>query len=160
MKDPSTMTEMERLRLWFRDPVAKLSGDDAFVVLMVSMSLWERYVRALINEEGGDSSPNGFEQRAADLLNINKNTFNKFWGMFRVGMQHYLQPKVFSSGGVQYSWKIHADYPDRPTLEKVSDSLIYVIIDPWKWFDLVFGFWEGRPDLLSRLSEFPIGSVY
>jgi hypothetical protein len=160
MPDSSQLSEIERLRLWFKFPVSKLSGDGAFVVLMISMSLWERYVYALINEEVGDSSKNAFEQRAADLLGIDKDTFNKFWGMFRVGLQHHLQPKIFEKNGIKYRWEISCDFPDCPALRKDADDLIVVIIDPWKWFNLVFDFWEKRPDLLSRLSEFPLAKVY
>jgi len=154
------MTSIEKLRLWFRDPIKKLSGDDAFVCLSISMSLFERYIYALLNESGGQADKAAFEAKAADVLNIDPNVFNKFWGMYRVGLQHYLQPKIFESGGIKYRWEIERGAGAKPTMDKTDSDTCVVRVDPWDWFDLVFGFWETRPELLDRLKDFPIAEIY
>ena len=159
MEDKAALSEIDRLRLWFKTPVSKLSGDDAFVVLMVSMSLFERYAKAVLSEQQIKATPEEFRRQSAKILDLEQDVFDKFWGMFRDGLQHCLQPKVFETGGTRYRWKIDSAYGERPRFE-TSENTIYVTIDPWKWFDLVFSFWEKRPDLLSRLTDYPLGTIF
>ncbi len=160
MPDSPQLSKIERLRLWFKSPVSKLSGDDAFVVLMVSMSLFERFVKASLKEQNLKATPEKFRQEAAHILNLDSNLFNKFWGMYRDGMQHYLQPKTFTSGDIKYSWEISSRHSKLPEFRIDSPTHHTVIVNPWEWFSLVFDLWEGRPDLLDKLSEYPIGSIY
>lgn len=78
MSPDLSLSPIERLRLWFRDPIKKLSGDDAFVCLSISLSLFERYVYAVLNEEGVDADRPAFEKRASEILKIDKDVINKY----------------------------------------------------------------------------------
>ncbi|MFA5234058.1 MAG: hypothetical protein WC390_06615 [Sulfurimonas sp.] len=160
MSPDLSLPPIERLRIWFRDPVKKLSGDDAFVCLSISLSLFERYVYAVLSEEGSNADKKSFEKKASDILQIDLEVVNKFWGMYRTGLQHFLQPKIFESNGIKYRWEICGNFSAKPELVKKAPNLYIVRIDPWKWFNLVFDLWEKRPDLLDRLSDFPLGEIY
>ena len=158
MSDSTSLSEIERLRIWFKSPVSKLSGDDAFVVLMISFSLFERFIKASLDERNINGKQ--FPVEAAKVLNIDENVFRNFWEVYRHGIQHFLQPKKHKDKGVIYGWEINSKHPNLPTYRVETSQFTTIILNPWGWFDLVFDLWEQKPELLNQLAVFPIGSIY
>ena len=91
---------------WFATPILHLrsisSGDGAFAALMISFGLFERYVKSTLKRDSIKAGPGAFFERSAQILSVDQILFEKFWGMYRDGIQHYLQPRIFESKGVKY----------------------------------------------------------
>lgn len=67
-----------------------------------------------IVRRGEKANPEAFMADASRLTVVDTECFDKFWEMYRVGIQHFLQPKNFESKGVRYGWSISADIPAMP----------------------------------------------
>ncbi|HVX91061.1 MAG TPA: hypothetical protein VHC20_05560 [Candidatus Paceibacterota bacterium] len=155
---------LSKFERWFAGPIRLLSaigsGDGAFVALSVSFALFERYVKSDLKRSGRDGSPPEFFARSAQLAGLDEDLFKKFWGMFRDGIQHYLQPKTFESKGVKYGWSVSADYPAMPYYLVDTPDDKTIAFDPWKWTDFVLGLYEKDPSILDILESHSLGHVY
>jgi hypothetical protein len=79
--------------------------------------------------------------------------------MYRDGIQHYLQPKVFESKGVKYSWDISAEYGATPRYLVDEPTKKVIAIDPWKWTDYVLGLYEADPAVLTVMESHALGEI-
>jgi hypothetical protein len=145
------LTHFER---WFATPLRLLrtleNGDGAFVALSMSFALFERYVKSDLKRKGQEANPANFFADAAALTGVDIDLFKKFWGMYRDGIQHYLQPKQFTSNGIEYGWVIDSQFPAMPYYLMNSDTERVIALDPWKWADFVLGLYENDPAILTR----------
>ena len=158
-----SMTPLQKFDHWFTDPLNALlvlkNGNAAFVVFQVSFALWERLIKSLLKAEKVKASPDNFVSRSADYLNIDPGLFDKFWGMYRDGIQHYLQPKPFTSGGVRYGWSISADFGALPEFEEKAADHKIIRINPAAWANYVLEEWRKRPDLLEVFESHKFGEI-
>jgi hypothetical protein len=159
------MTPQEKIERWFLTPVVRLeqieNGDGAFAAMSISLSLYERFVHSQLHSTGQKATPEAFEAFGASDLNVPADVFNKFWGMYRVGIQHFFQPKRFTSKGIRYGWRISADYKETP--EFLSDpnekDLIHVVINPWSFAKLVGERYRNNFNVFDELTDFLSGSL-
>jgi hypothetical protein len=160
-----TMTPEDKLERWFLAPVKSLArldnGDGAFAALSISLSLYERLIHSRLHAQHLSASPNDFESFAANDLGVTSDVFNKFWGMYRVGIQHFFQPKRFTSNGIRYGWQISSDYKNVPEciVDPTDHDLIHVVINPWAFAELVGQKVRGDLSLFDELPDFPSGVV-
>ena len=157
------MTASERLEHWFAEPLRQIEAlkdcNAAFLAFMASFGLFERFIKAALDERDIKATPAEFRREAAATLGICDDVFDKFWGMYRDGIMHYLQPRVFTTKGVKYGWDVDASYGELPEFERKAPDQIIIRINPWKWSALTVRLWQERPDLLERLEKYPFGKV-
>jgi hypothetical protein len=158
------MSPLEKFDHWFAEPLSQLpelkNCNAAFIAFQISFALWERLIKSQLKQEKIDANPKNFIARSAKHLNVDDELFDKFWGMYRDGIQHYLQPKVFTSKGVKYGWEIDAGYGALPEYyEKAPDHKI-IRISPWKWASRVVDEWRKRTDLLEVFDSHRFGDIY
>jgi hypothetical protein len=143
------MTSQDKFDHWFTEPLSQLPdlkrGNAAFVAFQVSFALWERFIKSLLKFERIKANSENFFNRSAEHLNIDLDLFKKFWGLYRDGIQHYLQPKPFTSGGIRYGWGIDASYGALPEFHELSADHKIIRISPWKWAILVAQEWRKAP---------------
>jgi hypothetical protein len=155
---------LAKFERWFASPIFLLKalpdGDGAFAALSISFSLFERYVKSDIVRRGEKATPHAFEADAVRLTGVEQDCFEKFWGMFRVGIQHYLQPKTFETKGVKYGWNISAEHPAMPyyMINTANEKLI--AFDPWKWAEWVLDLYRNDPEILDIMESHALGEVY
>lgn len=158
-----TSQDLVNFERWFATPIRLLrstsSGDGAFAALMISFGLFERYVKSTLKRDNIKANPDAFFKRSAQLLNLDQTLFEKFWGMYRDGIQHFLQPKIFESNGIKYRWSIEGTYPAKPfyTVDEVNHKVI--AFDPWKWCELVLELYENDPEVLGVFESHPMGQI-
>jgi len=158
-------TPEERVQRWFLAPVnslATLDNDDgAFAALSISMSLYERLIHSQMHSQNPPANPSDFDSFAANDLGISSFTFDKFWGMYRFGIQHFFQPFQFESEGAQYCWAMCPSDKAVPELGFCVDrsDLCSVHINPWEFAKLVGQKILKNPQLLNELFEYPAGKV-
>lgn len=159
-----SMSALEKYERWFFSPLLELEkmgkGDGAFIALSVSFGLFERFIKSELKRKNIKGNYENFLSEAVSLLEIDKDLFDKFWGMYRDGIQHYLQPKVFTSGGVTYGWQIGASYGELPQFHQISSVEKVIIISPWKWAVKVVELWRARPELLETFNSHSLGKIY
>jgi hypothetical protein len=164
MSNAILMTSQEKFDHWFTDPLSQLSdlkrGNAAFVAFQVSFALWERLIKSQLKREGINANPENFIARSAKDLNLDLDLFDKFWGMYRDGIQHYLQPKPFTSKGIKYGWEIDGDYGPLPEFYEKAPNHKIIRISPWKWANFVASEWRNRLDLLDVFVSHRFGDVY
>lgn len=161
------MTPLEKFGEWFERPLKELESlkdcNAAFLAFMVSFGLFERFIKSDLKLRGIDGNPENFRAEAAKILRLERDLFDKFWGMYRDGIQHYLQPKRFCSKGVKYDWQISADFGALPKWFDPKDPLekiMIIRISPWKWSKHVLCLWHSRLDLLEILDSHRLGEVF
>ncbi len=149
---------------WFAAPIHLLkalpNGDGAFATMSISFSLFERYIKSDLVRSGKTANPSAFLKRASEITRVDEECFDKFWGMYRVGIQHFLQPKVFESKGVKYGWSINSDYPALPYFMIDTDTEKLIAFDPWKWADWVVDLYRADPNILEIMESHALGDIY
>jgi|GEM_PF-523990 len=148
---------------WIIQPLEKLrsipNGDGAFIALGAAFSLYERYVKSSLAQLGQAEGPDEFRRFAATDLGIKEELFNRFWGSYRDGIQHSLQPKRYTSGKIRYGWEVGDAHGALPTLFAPSADLRIVCINPWKFIDLVLVRYQSRPDLIDFKDSWKFGVI-
>lgn len=155
------LTHFER---WFATPLRLLrtleNGDGAFIALSVSFALFERYVKSDLKRKEQEANPGNFFADASSLTGVDLDLFKKFWGMYRDGIQHYLQPKQFTSNGIEYGWVIESQFPAMPYYVVDTPTERVIAIDPWKWTDFVLELYEKDPAILGIMESHAFGGIY
>jgi len=155
------MSSKKHFELWFANPLNELeqrSEHGAFLAFMVSFSLFERFVKSKLDAENRNGKE--FFDEDAAVLGIDRQLFGDFWDMYRVGIMHYLQPKIGKKDGLLLSWEIAAEYGELPEyFLDTEENIWFIRISPWKWAKLTVRLWESRPDLLDKLEKFPMGRI-
>lgn len=155
---------IEQFDRWFAFPIRLLKsidkGDGAFVALSVSFALFERYVKSDLKRKSKPANPQNFFADASNLTGVDLDLFKKFWGMYRDGIQHFLQPKRFTSSGIEYGWVIEAQFPAMPYYLVDTPTERVIAIDPWKWADFVLALYENDPEILDVMESHALGGIY
>ena len=163
-----TTSVADKFDRWVVSPLAALrkipNGDGAFASLSIAFSLYERYLVSKL-ELLGDSSPSKrYELASLDFDSmVTAGDFQDFWDMFRVGIQHYLQPKNFTKGKdkTRWGWDISEQkgYKKYPVTVNPEPDLFKITIDPWAFVDHVLVRWKQTPELIDSLDKFVFGEI-
>ena len=169
------MTSPEKFEKWFAAPISEIeasSADSAFIVLGISCSMFERFVKSrmkLEKDELGirqmtkEQKSAFFYKFAPQVLGMTDPTlFSNFWEMYRVGIAHFFMPQVVDWNGKKWSHCISVEkgFADLP--EYFHDPYFgdVIRINPWRWTERVVNLWRSRPDLLDVLQAFPLAEVH
>jgi hypothetical protein len=161
------LSSREKFERWVETPLEVLrnipNGDGAFVALCISFSLYERFIHSVIKSPNSQTSPDFFDLGAKDL-GCDPKTFKRFWESYRVGMQHFFQPKNYTEKkgqGDRWGWDIasSAGYNAFPEIVSPSAGHFIIKIDPWKFSDHVVVRWRENPRLLDAISVSAFGNV-
>ncbi|MEK7951778.1 hypothetical protein [Luteolibacter soli] len=123
----------EMVEDWFCGPLSEMSKDrhSAFVVMMVSIALYEKYLRYSTAMKEGDKfsdSAKAFELMASEF-GIKKEDCFGFWQDWRNGLLHKAMPKIERFPG---GYEMSGDF--ERALHVKGDKLE---INPWKFRDVV-----------------------
>lgn len=159
----------ELFERWVRVPIEMLrqieNGDGAFAAFAIALSMYERFIYSKLSAEKKDSTLKAFDEFASlDFDNkVSAVDFRSFWDMYRVGIQHYFQPKNFtkSKDGTSWGWEISSQhgYAKYPVIHEISDKTFVIKIDPWKFVDHVLGRWDGSISLINEIEKASLGTI-
>jgi hypothetical protein len=160
---------MDYFKRWVEAAVAKLrelpNGDGAFAVMAIAFGLYERFLDSRIHSRGESPDPSARNVEASKDFdgNVSADDFKIFWEMYRVGVQHYFQPKHFTKfkDNTRWGWDISENkgYKSYPEIVKRESDLFLVVIDPWKFAAHVIDRWRSHPELMDELSATKLGRV-
>ena len=126
---------------WVIVPLTKLreipKGDGTFAALAIAFGLYERYLDSKIEKKGEKPDPQKrYSEASLDFdSKVTKEEFQSFWEMYRVGIQHYFQPKNFTKGmdKTRWGWDMSEDkkYKEYPTIIQQKEDL-FIIARPYR----------------------------
>ena len=124
---------------------------------------YERFIHSVIKSPNTKTSTDFHEFGAKDL-GCDKDTFKRFWDSYRVGMQHYFQPKNYvedKGQGDRWGWDIASapGYNVFPEVVHLPPNHHVIKIDPWKFADHVVARWHEHPHLLDEITVSAFGRV-
>jgi len=160
------MSAYDQFKAWFITPLEELeqlsineTADGRLIALMISISLFERFVKSKLHSERRNGEK-FFNQEAASILGIDEARFADFWTVYRVGFMHYSQPKTSTKDGLPLYWELSDTFAEVPEYYfDPKERIWFIRIDPWKWAKRTFRLWESRPDLVDQLKSFPMGTT-
>lgn len=153
---------------WVETPIAALRkierGDGAFAALAISLGLYERYIKSLLHSNNTEGTPKNFRKEVSSDLNITEEVVDRFWNGYRLGLMHAFQPKNYvqdAGQGDAWGWDIAEGpgYELFPTVEKRSEKLFILRLDPWKFTEHVLKRWRLNPHLMNELNSFSFGKI-
>lgn len=119
----------DQLRKWFFEPLSQLGGDQAFIAMILSLLLIEKWLRVSRGHGEQTFSENSPPIRDfAAAFDIDQNLAYRFWSDWRNGLLHRGMPKTEQFGGYTMS----NDYG----FAVVSDGN-FVKVNPWRFRDRV-----------------------
>lgn len=134
------MTDRTKFIKWYVRPYNRLKrikhGDGAFIILSMGIFLCERYYRIKSQCITKDSLPDKFYDVASKDIGVDLDVFERFWGIFRHGIQHRGQPqKWFKEWNTsrtrkvkrRYGWSIDASYSYKPTMRLIGNKKVICI---------------------------------
>jgi hypothetical protein len=125
----------------------------------MALALYERYIKSALERAGKKESPDDFREFGANDLGVDKETFNRFWGMYRDGIQHSLQPKRYTSNGIRWGWEISAAHSKTPIILEPEKDLRIICIEPWQFIDHVLGLFKAAPELIDLKDSWKFGKI-
>jgi hypothetical protein len=156
-------TLWERFEGWFCQPIEKLKecpeGDGGFLAMAAGLFLCERYYRTVTNTHEGQQDSSTFLDAAARDLGVDPDRFRIFWKVYRHGIQHQGMPKRFKQNGITYLWHIDTAFPATPTFQTVNATVQEILLDPWKFADLIRRKYQENPNVLDKATMHAFGEV-
>jgi hypothetical protein len=165
------MDEIAKFKRWFVAPFDLLKdmdkGDGAFVILSMGLFLCERYFRIKASCIRSDHLNDAFFRKAARAFDCDRVMFERFWNIYRHGMQHRGQPqkwiKEWSPAAGQkvkrrYGWSISHDYTYRPTQRVIRGKKV-VCIFPNDFTAFVLKTFLDDPKTLKRSIRHQFGDI-
>ncbi|MAS96147.1 MAG: hypothetical protein CMO55_23340 [Verrucomicrobiales bacterium] len=165
------MDDRTKFIKWYVRPFNRLkrikNGDGAFIILSTGIFLCERYYRIKSNCIRKDDLPDKFYKVAAKDLKVDLDVFERFWGIFRHGMQHRGQPQKWFKEWTRtrsrktpkrYGWSIDNDYSAVPTMCKINGKKT-ICINPHKFTHLMLCKFLQRPDYLGKSVRHQFGNI-
>lgn len=168
------MTPLDRFNQWFANPISEIehsSADAAYLVLSVSFSMFERFVKSRMQTEKDALKIRQMDKKAKEafffqfsthILGMNdEKLFENFWDMYRNGIAHFFQPKVVEWDGKTFGHliSVHRGFNDLPEYYCDPGGSWFIRINPWRWTERVITLWRSRPDLLDVLPQFPLAEI-
>ncbi|HEY5705453.1 MAG TPA: hypothetical protein VIS96_07765 [Terrimicrobiaceae bacterium] len=132
----------------------------------MGFGLYERYITSRIHKRNGDINKDRYVEASEDFERaVSPEDFERFWEMYRVGVQHYFHPKHFTKGKdkTRWGWDISENkgYKAFPRIvQKKSESDLFIItIDPWLFVQHILDRWYEHPELMDELSATALGEI-
>jgi len=150
---------------WFVAPLRLLetleNGDGAFVALLVSLALYERFAKAFIKHDLKQTADDAaFTKKLAFDFSISEREATVFWDVMRHGLQHQAMPMQSGrSKCITPRWQFKHELP-KPIQLGGSDVDDLLLVQPWLFRDRVLAMYEKRPDLIGASQSFPWASIF
>jgi hypothetical protein len=165
------MNERTKFIKWYVRPFNRLKrvkyGDGAFIILSMGIFLCERYYRIKATCVRPDNIPDKFYEIAAKDMGVELEVFERFWGIFRHGLQHRGQPeKWFKEWNVtrtgklkkRYGWSIDGSHTYKPTMCKIKGKKV-ICIYPHEFTRFILGKFLNKPSYLRRSIRHQFGDI-
>jgi hypothetical protein len=163
MEATKELTPVELFERWVIAPINALrplpNGDGAFVAMGMALALYERYIKSALEKAGKKETPEEMWVFGASDLAVDAETFRRFWGMYRDGIQHSLQPKCYISNGIRWGWEIGPNYSKCPKIVDPEKDLRVILIEPWLFIDHVLDRFKATPELIDFKDSWRFGKV-
>jgi hypothetical protein len=163
MEASKEFTPEQLFERWVIAPLDALrrlpEGDGAFVAMGMALALYERYIKSALERAGRKETPEEMWDFGASDLSVDPETFRRFWGMFRDGIQHSLQPKLYTSNGIRWGWELSSAYSKSPKIIEPEKDLRIILIEPWQFIDHVIGRFRSAPELIDFKDSWKLGTI-
>ena len=163
MQTEKAFTPDELFERWVIAPLDVLrklpNSDGAFVAMGVALALYERYIKSALEREGKKESPKDMWEFGAKDLSVDTETFRRFWGMYRDGIQHSLQPKCYTSDGIRWGWEISSAHSKSPKIIEQEKDLRIILIEPWEFIGHVLARFKATPELIDFKDSWKFGKI-
>jgi hypothetical protein len=171
MNCPDHVTRFKR---WYVRPYNRLkkikNGDGQFVALSIGLFLCERYYRTKTKTQNDPHAPSNraFMKEAASDLKVDQELFNKFWLIYRHGMQHQGMPKKVKEkkNGMEI-WNrwlvdpyIGGPFFERPTSYIDSQGQVIICLNIWKFTDLMIKKFLDNPAMIADAFTHALAEIY
>jgi hypothetical protein len=165
------MNEIVKFKRWFVAPYDRLkdmdNGDGAFVILSMGIFLCERYFRTKSGCVTKQDLTDKFYRKASRAFDCDPELFERFWSIYRHGMQHRGQPQKWIKEWnrartkkikKRYGWSISDRYTYKPTQLKVGRKKV-VCIYPNAFTEFVLSKFLSDPAALKKSIRHQFGDI-
>jgi len=163
MEAVRVFTPAELFERWVVAPLNALrplpNGDGAFVAMGMALALYERYIKSALERQGRKETPEEMWAFGGNDLSVDPETFRRFWGMYRDGIQHSLQPKQYTSNGIRWGWEVSAAHSKSPKIIEPEKDLRVILINPWLFIDHVLAQFNAMPELIDFKDSWKFGKI-
>lgn len=151
------MSALQLFERWFGNAIDKLrelpTGDGAFAALMIAIPLYERYIIAKLELEGGGTTAADIQRAIAIDLQLDDRQRQVFWDAFRNGFMHQGMAK---HGKTQ--WMISHVFGALPEFRTYAGHE-WICLDPWKFADRVLAQFRADHRLITVSESFPWAGI-
>jgi hypothetical protein len=149
---------------WFFQPLETLrrlpADRGAFVAIMVSLVLYERYAKTVLVKRKQKADKKGLCRILAADFGITHDQAVSFWGTIRDGFLHQGMPLQGGNGRGKYpKWAIALDADDSISFDSTSSESV-IVIHPWRFMDDVVSLFRMNPHLIDSSPSFPWASTF
>ena len=161
-----TAEALRLFRIWFEEPISRMSNDDGFVAMMVALTLFERFVLAKYPSKSYPPKEWPFHTLVAQELHLDSTEDGAdFWKAVRDGLLHQGMPKDAPdvrgrkvTEKEKFYWRFSSGFGPLPVVSMVNGKRV-LDIDPLKFAHHVVNEFIKQPELLLHADEFPFASV-
>ncbi len=148
---------------WFEVPLRQLetipNGDGAFVAFGVSLALYERFARSMIDASRQRANDQALLARLAQDFGITESEAEVFWQVMRHGLQHQGMPMQRNQSRPLPRWLFNGSF--RRPIEFQSDPQGTVLcVQPWLFQETVLRLYEAHPEMIAHSQSFPWAAIF
>lgn len=149
-----SQSKLDKINKWFVTPLSSFREHECFIILMVCLPLYEKYLRA----RGHIKATENFSKGNAVFKIIGKNfgvssdgAFH-FWQIFRNGLCHRAMPKVKKDRNINYKLV-------RNSVKILEFENNLLTLNPFKFRDFVFDLIIKNISIMKD-DEYPFADEY
>ncbi|MBW4435742.1 MAG: hypothetical protein KME04_01315 [Pleurocapsa minor GSE-CHR-MK-17-07R] len=172
MDEGQQLSDFERFRRWYVEPLSKLDNDGSFVNLIVALTLYERYLQIKVFRITKMRKPkpgkewniwrDHFDEHMASDLEITTDFAKTFWTFIRNGLMHEGMPQ--KTGGKNnvsaqgYFFDSSFDHRPFEGRDIVTEEKL-ICLNPSAFAEYVIGKYMSDPTLISESGFHPIAPI-
>jgi hypothetical protein len=161
-QEPRSQTVLDRFNRWFVKPMDMLQtipdDDGAFITLMASLVLYERYAKAAAKRGKRKATAAAITDLLMENFDVTDDQARIFWNMIRDGFLHQGMPLQGGRDGKEFpKWIISSGLPESVAFVKRGGRSV-IAINPWEFRDTVVALYRMNPALLDGSPSFPWAS--
>ncbi len=147
-------SKVDKINKWFFDPISDFGTDESFIIFMVVLPMYEKYLRTKIEfAKSAFSKGSKIFNTIGKDLGLSADASYLFWQTFRNGMCHMAMPK---KGATDVTYKL---YRDKPFIAQYDESNNEFSVNAFNLRDKVKDLIIHNPNIFKN-SDYPFAVEY